>query len=136
MPEIRSSLTADQWREIISQNPLPLQVISDSMYPTLQIGDTVWVEPLNEAPQPGDLIVFIQPTQTAELMVHRLVKGELTRGDNRLFCDRFSAPERWVGTCQQLIRSGVQQPIAPAPRGLASVFRRLKNTFILYLKNN
>ncbi|MBF0551203.1 MAG: signal peptidase I [Deltaproteobacteria bacterium] len=72
-----------------------------SMYPTLQPGDLIEYEPVDQAElQPGDVIIFHNPGQPERLVVHRLlsrVGGRLvTQGDNNAVPDQAMAPAESV----------------------------------------
>jgi len=85
-------------------------VVSESMVPTLQVGDLLVVQGvvdasgINAAPETGDVIVFRKPTDPSEFIVHRTVdkiyRGGSwffkTKGDNNLGSDPWEVPENYV----------------------------------------
>ena len=85
----------------------PLQaVVSESMVPTLKVGDLVLVQGVENpytikvAPVSGDIIVFRKPSNPDEFIVHRainerVVDGQLffiTKGDNNFSQDPWEVP--------------------------------------------
>ncbi len=83
-------------------------VVSESMVPTLGVGDYIIVakvpdaSQLNVGPAPqGDIIVFLRPGTTDEYIVHRAIKEQgsgstltfVTKGDNNLSADGVPVPE-------------------------------------------
>jgi len=82
----------------------PLQaVVSESMVPTLKVGDLVlvqYVNPsvINAAPVTGDIIVFRKPYNPDEFIVHRAIAKDVnnlsftTKGDNNYSQDPWSVP--------------------------------------------
>ena len=100
--------TADQSRSVyqraaqaaLAANPigqLRLTVISQSMWPLLQLGEVVVIDTVDSAAA-GDIVVV---RRDAELITHRLIStaGEqwLTRGDNAVFVDAPVAQTACVG---------------------------------------
>jgi len=86
-------------------------VVSQSMIPTLGVGDLISVEHVDDfsgvvaAPQPeGDIIVYVRPSASSEFIVHRAVEksqGEggwqfVTKGDNNPTPDGIPVPESRV----------------------------------------
>lgn len=93
-----------------TDNPM-MVVISQSMVPTLGVGDFIFIEAIEDfdevaaAPMPeGDILVFIRPGFEDEYIVHRAIgKHEendewfyTTKGDNNMFPDGVPVPERLV----------------------------------------
>ena len=93
-----------------TENPM-MVVISQSMIPTLGVGDFIFIEAIDDfddvgvAPPPdGDILVFIRPGFEDEYIVHRAIdKHEnddgwvyTTKGDNNMFPDGVPVPERLV----------------------------------------
>lgn len=93
-----------------------LTVASGSMVPTLNIGDLILVQgvenasQLNAAPEPdGDIIVFRSPRMDGELIVHRTVYEELhdgvlyfrTEGDANFGPDTWYGSDTWNGMISQ-----------------------------------
>ena len=88
-----------------SEYPI-MVVVSQSMVPTLGVGDFIFVtnvnpEQIHAAPAPnGDIIVFLRPFTNDEYIVHRAVEkqiknGELTfvtKGDNNAVADGWRLP--------------------------------------------
>ncbi|MBM3291317.1 signal peptidase I, partial [Candidatus Bathyarchaeota archaeon] len=88
-------------------------VVSDSMVPTLGVGDYIFVasvpDPynINAAPQPnGEIVVFLKPNSSDEYIVHRIIdkvtrNGEvayITKGDHNMGADAwFLSPKNIVG---------------------------------------
>lgn len=88
-------------------------VVSDSMVPTLGVGDYIFVgsvpDPynINAAPQPnGEIIVFLKPNSVDEYIVHRVIdkvtrNGEIvyiTKGDHNMGADAwFLSPSNIIG---------------------------------------
>jgi signal peptidase len=84
-----------------TDNPM-MVVISQSMQPTLGVGDFIFIEAIEEfdavvaAPRPdGDILVFMRPGFDDEYIVHRAVSSVetedgwfyTTKGDNNMFPD-------------------------------------------------
>ncbi len=93
-----------------TENPM-MVVISQSMIPTLGVGDFIFIEAIddfddvNAAPPPdGDILVFIRPGFEDEYIVHRAIdKHEnddewvyTTKGDNNMFPDGVPVSQRLV----------------------------------------
>ena len=76
-------------------SPIRLKIISDSMAPMLQPGDTVIMFPMTAgiSPQRGDMIVFQSKNgvDAGLPLTHRLIRrtasGWIAKGDHRLFPD-------------------------------------------------
>jgi len=82
-------------------------VVSESMVPTLQVGDLLVVQGvvdasgINAVPKTGDVIVFRKPTDPSEFIVHRAIDkfhgGDqwffITQGDNNPGPDSWKVPE-------------------------------------------
>ena len=85
-------------------------VVSESMVPTLQVGDLLVVQGvvnasgINATPETGDIIVFRKPTDPSEFIVHRAVdkvyRGGFwffkTKGDKNPIADPWEVPENYV----------------------------------------
>ena len=86
-------------------------VISQSMVPTLGVGDFIFIEAINDfdnvvvGDQPiGDILVFRRPGYSDEYIVHRAIDGYesdegwvyQTKGDNNSFPDGFHVTESLV----------------------------------------
>lgn len=85
-------------------------VVSESMVPSLQVGDllvvqgVIRVSEINAAPEGGDVIVFRKPTDASEFIVHRAVdkiyrEGSWffkTKGDNNRGSDPWEVPENYI----------------------------------------
>lgn len=78
-------------------------VVSESMVPTLQVGDLLVVQGvvnasgINAAPETGDIIVFRKPTDPSEFIVHRAI-DKFHRGDQWFFItqgDNNRHPDPW-----------------------------------------
>jgi len=76
----------------LTENPI-VYVASGSMYPTLKVGDLLFVRGVKpEELKKGDIIVFVKPVGKGEYIVHRIidlkrVNGRIlvtTKGDNNL----------------------------------------------------
>ncbi len=93
-----------------TDNPM-MVVISQSMVPTLGVGDFIFIKAIEDfddvvaAPMPeGDILVFIRPGFEDEYIVHRAIgKHEeddewyyTTKGDHNMFPDGVPVPERLV----------------------------------------
>ena len=93
-----------------TDNPM-MVVISQSMVPTLGVGDFIFIEAIEDfdevvaAPMPeGDILVFIRPGFEDEYIVHRAIGRHdeedewfyTTKGDNNMFPDGVPVPERLV----------------------------------------
>ncbi len=93
-----------------TDNPM-MVVISQSMVPTLGVGDFIFIEAIEDfdkvvaAPMPeGEILVFIRPGFEEEYIVHRAIgKHEeddewfyTTKGDNNMFPDGVPVPESLV----------------------------------------
>ena len=75
---------------LLTENPI-VYVASGSMYPTLKVGDLLFVRGVKpEELKKGDIIVFVKPIGNGEYIVHRIidikeVDGRIlvtTKGDN------------------------------------------------------
>ncbi len=90
-----------------TSNPM-MVVISQSMVPTLGVGDFIFIESINDfddvsigAPPDGDILVFLRPDISDEYIVHRAIDGVetvngwiyQTKGDHNPFPDGFQVPE-------------------------------------------
>jgi signal peptidase len=97
---------------LVLRTPYPLQTpISNSMYPTLKVGDLLIVQgglngvDIRADPKNGDIIVFRHPYSPSEFVVHRAIekyeRGGLwyfrTKGDN------ISYPDSWIISEKDLI---------------------------------
>ena len=97
-------------RTLGTDNPM-MVVISQSMVPTLGVGDFIFIQAIDNfndvvaAPQPvGNIIVFIRPGFNDEYIVHRAIarvntsEGWVytTKGDNNAFPDGVPVPESRV----------------------------------------
>lgn len=93
-----------------TSNPM-MVVISQSMVPTLGVGDFIFIEAIEDFddvaigdPPVGDILVFIKPGVSDEYIVHRAIDGVLTedgwlyqtKGDHNPFPDGFQVPEDLV----------------------------------------
>jgi len=93
-----------------TENPM-MVVISQSMIPTLGVGDFIFIEAVDDfgdvvaAPPPdGDILVFIRPGFEDEYIVHRAIDRHesddgwvyTTKGDNNMFPDGVPVSERLV----------------------------------------
>jgi signal peptidase len=82
-------------------------VVSQSMVPTLGVGDYILVAKIPDAEQitvgsnpDGEIIVFLKPGSTDEYIVHRAIRRNsvdgsvsyVTKGDNNLFADGTPVP--------------------------------------------
>jgi signal peptidase len=97
-------------RTLGTDNPM-MVVISQSMIPTLGVGDFIFIQHINSfndivaAPEPqGDILVFIRPGFTDEYIVHRAIARVntsngwvyTTKGDNNAFPDGVPVPQSMV----------------------------------------
>lgn len=86
-------------------------VISQSMVPTLGVGDFIIIESIDDfdtvnigGPPNGDILVFLRPGMTDEYIVHRAIDGYKTddgwvfqtKGDHNAFQDGFLVTENLV----------------------------------------
>lgn len=93
-----------------TSNPM-MVVISQSMIPTLGVGDFIFIESITDfddvaigAPPDGDILVFLRPGLSDEYIVHRAIDGVetptgwlyQTKGDHNAFPDGFQVPENLV----------------------------------------
>lgn len=93
-----------------TSNPM-MVVISQSMVPTLGVGDFIFIQSINDFdnvnigdPPEGDILVFLKPNSTDEYIVHRAIGGTKTdgvwfyqtKGDNNMFADGFPVPQNHV----------------------------------------
>lgn len=93
-----------------TSNPM-MVVISQSMIPTLGVGDFIFIEAIENfdnlaigEPPDGDILVFIRPGFHEEYIVHRAIDGAKTengwvyqtKGDNNAFPDGFQVTEDLV----------------------------------------
>lgn len=70
-----------------------------SMWPTIQDGDTIHVEPISRAPCIGDIVLFLR---TGHFTAHRIVRRRgdkyVTRGDASLEIDGVVQQQELIGT--------------------------------------
>lgn len=92
-----------------TENPM-MVVISQSMVPTLGVGDFIFIEAIDDfddvvaTPEEGDILVFIRPGFEDEYIVHRAIgkyrDGDewvyTTKGDNNRFPDGVPVSERLI----------------------------------------
>jgi signal peptidase I len=93
-----------------TSNPM-MVVISQSMVPTLGVGDFIFIESINDFddvsvgdPPEGDILVFLRPGLSDEYIVHRAIDGVetpngwiyQTKGDHNAFPDGFQVQEDLV----------------------------------------
>jgi len=93
-----------------TSNPM-MVVISQSMVPTLGVGDFIFIESIDDfddlsigSPPEGDILVFLRPGLSDEYIVHRAIDGVetpngwlyQTKGDHNAFPDGFKVPEDLV----------------------------------------
>jgi len=93
-----------------TSNPM-MVVISQSMVPTLGVGDFIFIEAIDNfdnvaigAPPEGDILVFTSPLSSDEYIVHRAIAGYKTdtgwiyqtKGDHNAFQDGFQVSENLV----------------------------------------
>lgn len=93
-----------------TSNPM-MVVISQSMVPTLGVGDFIFIEAIDDFdslaigdPPVGDILVFIRPGFSDEFIVHRAIDGHKTdegwvyqtKGDNNVFPDGFQVTDELV----------------------------------------
>ena len=91
-------------------NPM-MVVISQSMVPTLGVGDFIFIQSIDDFdtvnsgdPPVGDILVFFRPGFSEEYIVHRAIGGTLvedrwvyqTKGDNNTFQDGFTVDQGLV----------------------------------------
>lgn len=95
------------WTHAEQESTCWVPIRGDSMWPSLRSGDVAGVEPLVEAPRPGEVVVarFAQ-----ELVVHRVVRCEadtcVLRGDNVLTEDPSLPRAKLLGRVSQVRRGG------------------------------
>jgi len=100
------SLSIEEWKALSASGRLELEVVSDSMYPTLRVGDVIKVRPLGDAlPGKGMVTVFYKEG-IPPLVVHRCLGNMRFRGDNRLNDDPPVSKRQLVGYVEELIRNG------------------------------
>lgn len=93
-----------------TSNPM-MVVISQSMVPTLGVGDFIFIQSIDDFdtvnigdPPVGDILVFIRPGFGEEYIVHRAIGGTLingkwvyqTKGDHNAFQDGFTVNQSLV----------------------------------------
>ena len=93
-----------------TSNPM-MVVISQSMVPTLGVGDFIFIQSIDDFdtvnigdPPVGDILVFIRPGYGEEYIVHRAIGGVLvdgqwvyqTKGDHNAFQDGFTVNQNLV----------------------------------------
>lgn len=93
-----------------TSNPM-MVVISQSMVPTLGVGDFIFIQSIDDfdqlnvgAPPEGDILVFLRPGFNDEYIVHRAIGGTKTdglwtyqtKGDNNVYPDGFPVSESLV----------------------------------------
>jgi signal peptidase I len=105
---IHSQLTLMQWKSLINQSkePFELEVISESMWPTLEVGDRVLVTPLTRLPRRGEVIVFYRENLQPSLVVHRCLGGLKFSGDHTLVYDHGVEEQHILGVVYQCRRAG------------------------------
>jgi signal peptidase I len=98
----------DFWRELIAQGDYWFRVISDSMAPTLLVGDEVLVRPLDFPSGPGEVIVFLQD---GKLVVHRCIGDCRFRGDAKIIPDPPIPAGAIVGQAVAFRRNGRERKL-------------------------
>ncbi|MEE8599252.1 MAG: signal peptidase I [Dehalococcoidales bacterium] len=93
-----------------TSNPM-MVVISQSMIPTLGVGDFIFIQSIDDYdtvvigdPPVGDILVFFRPGISEEYIVHRAIGGTLvddkwvyqTKGDHNTFQDSFTVDQELV----------------------------------------
>jgi signal peptidase I len=121
----------------LSDDPLPFDVVGNSMWPTLHSADKVLIKSANTH-NCGDLLLFYADDR---LIVHRLQRIEpsgryITKGDNRRALDAPVSAEQILGRVTAIVRNGKTIPIRPQRQSklrlilqyswlLSAVYRRL-----------
>jgi len=86
-------------RELIARgNTLRFCARGRSMLPTIQDGDTLYVEPIQKSPRVGDIVLFFRDGQ---FKAHRILRGRgghfVTRGDSGMDTDGVVRREEIIG---------------------------------------
>lgn len=86
-------------RELIAEgNGFRFCARGRSMWPTIQDGDILHVEPIRKAPRPGDIVLFFRE---GEFKAHRIIGGAdnkfVTRGDAGMEIDGVVRREEMIG---------------------------------------
>lgn len=100
-------------------------VVSGTMYPTLQVGDLIYTEPVNASDiivdsQNGDIILFQHPSSSGVFVAHRAI-GKTLVNDTLYFQtkgDGNYSPDYWSGP-------GTLDGMASSELVLGRVFRRV-----------
>lgn len=100
----KHGLSVADWRKLAASRELELKVVSESMYPTLKVGDIVKVMPLIGNPKRGVVTVFFRGDEYPPLVVHRCVGAMSFRGDNRLYNDPPVLENQLVGIVEEFVR--------------------------------
>jgi len=124
----------------ILRTSCPLSVVvSGSMYPTLKVGDLLVVEGVNpEELEIGDIIVFHNPVNPGELIVHRII--EIVRGEDGLLYfgtkgDANSLPDkyRWGKMVSEELIEGKVLFVIPSIGWLRIILDPLLTPPVLYV---
>lgn len=100
------SLSIGDWKKLAKSGELELKVVSNSMYPTLKVGDLVKVAALDKTPVKGVVTVFYKASENPPLIVHRCLGNMRFRGDNRVVDDPPVTEEQIVGFVKEFVRDG------------------------------
>ena len=95
---MKKSISIPEWHEMAERGeapPMRILIRGNSMFPLIRINrDYVTIQPLEERPAVGDIVLFFDPRRQNCFMLHRVWKTEkdrvLTWGDN---CD---FPDEWL----------------------------------------
>ncbi len=119
-------LTVADWRKLAASKELELEVVSDSMYPTLHIGDKVKVIPLKDnRPEKGVVTVFFRGSEYPPLVVHRCVGPMTFRGDNRVYNDPPVTEGQLVGVVEEFLRGDQVRTVSNKSRVSLRIFLKL-----------
>lgn len=115
----------------LNRDDLTLDVIGNSMWPTLHSGDKVLVKS-SEIYRCGDILVF---DSREHLIVHRLVRLEtvglrfITKGDNQRCLDLPISADKLLGRVTTIIRNDKQ--ISIRPKRQYAIYRLLQFSWLI-----
>jgi hypothetical protein len=121
--------------------PVVIEVVAESMSPTIERGRKVKVEPAPDEVHPGDVVLVLTDDGT-ELLLHRIVHL-FSQGQSRYVIHQGDAPKSTFAICprQAVVGRAIAFPLTPSrpfptleqlgPAGLAR-FRRRRRAAALY----
>lgn len=130
-------------RLVLSQGrPVAVDVVTESMTPTIEQGSRVRVEPIDEDVNPGDIVLILSSNE-AELVLHRVIRL-FAEGGKSFVIHQGDAQSSSFGTClrEAVLGRVVGFPLTAAhalptleelDREALKRFRRRRRVSLLYL---